>query len=86
MSEDLRSQKGADCAVGDITGKSCTPCEGIGRALERGEINQLRSQVSAHWEVIEDHHLQTFDLAGLVAFTNIALVSSFENVGCLKKQ
>lgn len=40
--------------MSDLTTKHCEPCEGIGEALNREQIDLMLPQISAEWEVSSD--------------------------------
>jgi len=40
--------------MSDLNQKKCEPCEGIGEALNRTQIDTLITQVSKEWQVADD--------------------------------
>jgi 4a-hydroxytetrahydrobiopterin dehydratase len=58
----------------DLASKTCVPCRGGVPPLNAAQIAELRPQVDAEWDVVDDHHLQREyafdDFAAALAFTN----------------
>lgn len=54
--------------------KECVPCEGGVPPLEGEELERLRRELDADWQVVDDHHLEKEfrfdDFAGALAFVN----------------
>ena len=60
--------------MGDLTSRSCIPCQGGVPPLAAAEIAPLLQDLGAGWQVVNAHHLQkeySFpDFRSALAFTN----------------
>jgi 4a-hydroxytetrahydrobiopterin dehydratase len=69
----------------DLSSKHCESCEGIGSALNKEQVQNLKSQLNAQWTVSEDNRtlkrkLSFKNFYETMAFVNaLAWIANIEN-------